>query len=138
MFLCFPLGNWRHVVSDEQFLTSPFLPGRFHLFSHQLIFFEGALWAPLGLPAPGALASATPLSVGLHVREHDGWLSTQTDGQNCCINIQGLLIVFRNAHVFYINICGFISRDKSFTRSEYLTIPISVLKFNFPPLLVPR
>ena len=36
-----PLGNWRHVVSDEQFLTSPFLPARFHLFSHQLKFFEG-------------------------------------------------------------------------------------------------
>jgi len=38
-----PLGNWRHVVSDEQFLTSPFLPARFHLFSHQLTFFEGPL-----------------------------------------------------------------------------------------------
>ena len=37
-----PLGNWRHVVSDEQFLTSPFLPARFHLFSHQLNFFGGA------------------------------------------------------------------------------------------------
>ena len=46
-----PLSNWRHIVSDEQFLTSPFLPARFHLFSHQLNFFEGALRAPLGPPA---------------------------------------------------------------------------------------
>ena len=53
-----PLGNWRHVVSDEQFLTSPFLPARFYLFSHQLNF--------LGPPGPGALSPATPpLSVGL-------------------------------------------------------------------------
>jgi len=43
-------------VSDEQFLTSPFLPARFHLFSHQL-----------RIPGPGALAAATPLSVGLCV-----------------------------------------------------------------------
>jgi len=50
-----PLGNWRHVVSDEQFLTSPFLPVRFHLFSHQLKFFEGALRAHLGPPDPGHL-----------------------------------------------------------------------------------
>jgi len=50
-----PLGNWRHVVSDEQFLTSLFLPFRFHLFSHQLKFLRG----PLGLPGPGALAPAT-------------------------------------------------------------------------------
>ena len=43
-----------------QFLTSPFLSARFHLFSHQLKFFE----APLG--TPGALAPATPPpSVGL-------------------------------------------------------------------------
>ena len=28
-------------MSDEQFLTSPFLPARFHLFSHQLNFLEG-------------------------------------------------------------------------------------------------
>jgi len=35
-----------------------------------------------------------------------------TDGQNCCKNIQGFLKVFRNAQVFYINISGFISRDK--------------------------
>ena len=48
-------------MSDEQFLTSPFLP-RFHLFSHKLNFFEGALRAPLGPPGPGALAPATPLS----------------------------------------------------------------------------
>ena len=54
-------------MSDEQFLTSPFLT-RFHLFSHKLkFFFEGA---PLGPPGPGALAPATspsPLSVGLSV-----------------------------------------------------------------------
>jgi len=50
-----PLGNFRHVVSDEQFLTSPFLPARFHLFSHQLKFF----WGPLGPPGSGALAPAT-------------------------------------------------------------------------------
>ena len=49
-------------MSDEQFLTSPFLP-RFHLFSHKLKFFvEGALRALLGPPGPGALAPATPLS----------------------------------------------------------------------------
>ena len=48
-------------MSDEQFLTSPFLP-RFHLFSHKLNFFEVALRAPLGPPGPGALAPATPLS----------------------------------------------------------------------------
>jgi len=36
--------------------------------------------------------------------------------------------------VFYINICGFISRYKFYTRPEYLTIAISDLKFNFPPL----
>jgi len=52
-------------VSDEQFLTSPFMP-RFHLFSHKLNFFEGALRAPLGPPGPVPLAPATPpLSVGL-------------------------------------------------------------------------
>jgi len=49
-------------VSDEQFLTSPFLPARFHLFSHQLKYFEGALWAPLGPPGPGTLAPATARS----------------------------------------------------------------------------
>ena len=43
-------------MSDEQFLNSPFLPARFHLFSHQLNCFEG----PLGPPGPGALAPATP------------------------------------------------------------------------------
>ena len=48
-------------MSDEQFLTSPFLP-RFHLFSHKLKFFEGALRAPLEPPGPGALAPAPPLS----------------------------------------------------------------------------
>ena len=48
-----PLGNWRHIVSGEQFLTSTFQPARFHLFSHQLKFF----W---GTPGPGALAPATP------------------------------------------------------------------------------
>ena len=53
-----PLGNWRHVKSDEQFLTSTFLPARFHLFSYQLNFLRG----PLGPPGPGALASATPPS----------------------------------------------------------------------------
>ena len=47
-------------MSDEQFLTSPFLP-RFHLFSHKLKFFvEEALRALLGPPGPGALAPATP------------------------------------------------------------------------------
>ena len=46
-------------MSDEQFLTSPFLP-LFHLFSPKLNFFEGALRAPLGPPGPGALAPATP------------------------------------------------------------------------------
>ena len=56
-----PLGNWRHVVSDEQFLTSPFLPVRFHLFSHQLkFFFERALRAPLGPRAPGHLPRLPP------------------------------------------------------------------------------
>ena len=33
-------------MSDEQFLTSPFLPARFHLFSHELNFLRGALPAP--------------------------------------------------------------------------------------------
>ena len=28
-----PLGNWRHVMFDEQFLTSPFLPAHFHRFT---------------------------------------------------------------------------------------------------------
>ena len=41
---------------DEQFLTSPFLPARFHLVSHQLKFFEGALRAPLGPTGPGHLS----------------------------------------------------------------------------------
>jgi len=50
-----PLGNWMHVVSDKQFLTSPFLPARFHLFSHQLKFYEGARRNP----GPGASAPAT-------------------------------------------------------------------------------
>jgi len=50
-------------VSDEQFLTSPFLP-RFHIFSHKLTFFEGALRAPLGPPDPGELAPATPPPLG--------------------------------------------------------------------------
>jgi len=45
-------------VSDEQFLTSAFLPARFHLFSHQLKFFEGGTPGPLR--TPGALAPATP------------------------------------------------------------------------------
>ena len=45
-----------------QFLTSPFMPARFHLFSHQLKFVEGALRAPLGPPGPGALAPVTPPS----------------------------------------------------------------------------
>ena len=49
-------------MSDKQFFTSPFLPARFHLFSHQLTFFEGALRAPLRPPGPGALAPATPPS----------------------------------------------------------------------------
>jgi len=43
-------------VAFLQILTSPFLPARFHLFSHQL-----KLFAPLGLPGPGALVPATPL-----------------------------------------------------------------------------
>jgi len=47
-------------VSDEQFLTSPFLP-RFHLFSHKLKFFLGGPPGPLG---PGALAPATPPPLG--------------------------------------------------------------------------
>ena len=48
-------------MSDEQFLTSPFLP-RFHLFLHKLKFFRG----PGPLRTPGALAPASPpLSVGL-------------------------------------------------------------------------
>ena len=46
------------------------------------------------------------------MREHYGWMSTQADGQNCCINIQGFLKVFRNAR-FYINIYGFTIRGKS-------------------------
>ena len=48
-------------MSDEQFLTSPFLP-RFDLFSHKFKFFEGALRALLGPPGPGALAPAIPPS----------------------------------------------------------------------------
>ena len=47
-------------------------------------------------------------------------MGTQTDGQNCCINVQGFLKVFRNAHVFYINICSFISRDKSLYETRVL------------------
>ena len=38
------------------------MPARFHLFSHQLKFVEGALRAPLGPPGPGALAPVTPPS----------------------------------------------------------------------------
>jgi len=41
------LNNWRNIVSDEQFLTSPFLPARFHLFSHQLKIFRGGPKGPL-------------------------------------------------------------------------------------------
>ena len=37
--------------------------------------------------------------------------------------------------VFYINICGFISRDKFYMRPEYLTIAISDIKFSCPPLI---
>jgi len=33
-----------------------------------------------------------------NMREHDGWIGTQTDGQNCYINIHGFLKDFlRNA-----------------------------------------
>jgi len=57
-----PLGNWKHVKSDEQFLTSTFLPARFHLFSYQLNFFEGALRTP----GPRGTCPGYPtLSVGL-------------------------------------------------------------------------
>ena len=68
-------------MSDEQFLTSPFLP-RFHLFSHKLYFLR-APRAPLGPPGPGALAPATPppLSGPAHIEQYevgtlaiDGWL----------------------------------------------------------------
>jgi len=38
---------------------------------------------------------------------------------------------------FYINIRGFINRDKSLYEIRVLDNTISVLKFNFP-LLVPR
>jgi len=40
-------------------------------------------------------------------------MGTQTDGQNCCINIQGFLTVLEMQKFFYINICGFTSMDKS-------------------------
>jgi len=50
-------------VSDEQFLTSPFLP-RFHLFSHKLKFFLRSPPGPLRTPGPGALAPATPPPLG--------------------------------------------------------------------------
>jgi len=43
-----------------------------------------------------------------------------------------------NGSFFYINICGFINRNTFYMRPEYLTIAISDLKFNFPPLIVPR
>ena len=48
-------------MSDEQFLTSPFLP-RFHLFSHKLKFFR-----PLRTPGPRGTCPGypPPLSVGL-------------------------------------------------------------------------
>ena len=49
-------------MSDEQFLTSPFLP-RFHLFSHKLNFLRGPP-GPLRTPGPGALAPATPPPLG--------------------------------------------------------------------------
>ena len=39
-------------MSDEQFLTSPFLPTRFPLFSHRLKFFEG----PLKTPGPRGIS----------------------------------------------------------------------------------
>jgi len=56
------LGSHWVTMSDEQFLTSPFLPARFYLFSHQLNFFEGAL----GTPGPrGTFPGYPPLSVGL-------------------------------------------------------------------------
>ena len=42
-------------MSDEQFLTSPFLPARFHLFSHQLKFF---------LRGPGPLGPGSSCPVG--------------------------------------------------------------------------
>ena len=38
--------------------------------------------------------------------------------------------------LFYINICGFIGRGNFYMRPEYLTIAISNLNFNFPPLIV--
>jgi len=49
-------------VSDEQFLTSPFLP-RFHLFSHKFKFFWRGPSGPLR--TPGHLPRLPPLSVGL-------------------------------------------------------------------------
>jgi len=39
---------------------------------------------------------------------------------------------------FYINICGFIGRDKFLYETRVLTIAISDLKFNFTPLVVHR
>ena len=58
------LGNWRHVqvVSDEQFLTFPFLPARFHLFSHQLKFFWGGPPGPFRTPGPRGTCPGYPLS----------------------------------------------------------------------------
>ena len=47
-------------------------------------------------------------------------MSTQTDGQNGCINIHGFLKVFRNAQVFYVDICGVVSRDKSLYETRVL------------------
>jgi len=56
----------RGMLSDEQFLTSPFLP-RFHLFSHKLKFFWGGPLGPLSTPGPRGTCPGypLPLSVGL-------------------------------------------------------------------------
>ena len=49
-------------------LTSPFLPARFHLFSHLLNFFWGGPPGPLRTPGPrGTCPGYPPLSVGLMV-----------------------------------------------------------------------
>ena len=60
-------------MSDEQFSTSPFLPARFHLFSHHFTFFEGPPgtlrtpgprgtcpgYPPLGGPVSAVIANST-------------------------------------------------------------------------------
>ena len=81
-------------MSDEQFLTSPFLP-RFHLFSHKLKFFLRGPPGPLRTPGPGALAPATPPS-------RWAWPSAVGYAAFCCRSIALSNATARNRHTFLL------------------------------------